>query len=404
MTHLNNLQNQIKKIKKIKTISQKRIKLIICILIFIILLTIYFLTSPGKTPYDYFIRLANSVLTGRVWLTENPPWLNELIPLDGGKFTFANPPMPAILSIPFVAILKNKFQQQYLAHLIGAFIGVISYLIAFKITKSKKTSIWSAFLIGLGSIIWYLSSVGSVWYLGEITATLFTLTAIYTILNKNYLFTGIFLGLSFLSRIQIILSIPFFIFFHKKTSLKKLSEFFIGLTPFILVYGIYNLIRFGSFFQTGYTLIPGVLKESWYSKGIFSLTYIPRHLKIVFTSLPIITNKFPYIIPSWNGTAIWLTTPAFIYSLKAPIKERAVKLSWITILLLSIITFSHGTTGFTQFGYRFAVIFYPFLLFLIIKALPKSQLKWHHILLLAISILVNLWGVLWINKFGWVRF
>jgi hypothetical protein len=31
-----------------------------------------------------------------------------------------------------------------------------------------------------------------------------------------------------------------------------------------------------------------------------------------------------------------------------------------------------------------------------------ANIKWHQKLLITIGILVNLWGVLWIYKFGWV--
>jgi hypothetical protein len=115
-------------------------------------------------------------------------------------------------------------------------------------------------------------------------------------------------------------------------------------------------------------------------------------------------NRFPYLEPSWAGLAIWITTPAFIYTLFTNLKKWGVVLAWISISLIALVDFSHGSTGFAQFGYRFAVDFYPILTFLVVKSVSKTGLKWHHWLLLSVSILVNLWGVVWINKFGWVNF
>ena len=60
---------------------------------------------------------------------------------------------------------------------------------------------------------------------------------------------------------------------------------------------------------------------------------------------------------------------------------------------------SHGTWGFTQFRYRFAVDFYPFLFLLTVKGIG-NEIKWHHKILIIIGILVNLWGVLIIQRFG----
>ena len=64
----------------------------------------------------------------------------------------------------------------------------------------------------------------------------------------------------------------------------------------------------------------------------------------------------------------------------------------------------HGGTGWAQFGYRFAVDFYPFLFLIIANNFQGCKLGRVHWLLLFVSIFVNLWGVLWINKFGWVGF
>ena len=174
--------------------------------------------------------------------------------------------------------------------------------------------------------------------------------------------------------------------------------------PFISFNFYYNFLRFGSIFDKGYYLIPGVLEESWFKKGLFNLSYIPNNLKVIFASFPRFSENSPYITPSWAGLSIWITTPAFIYAFAANMKERMVRFSWVSILLISLIILSHGTTGFAQFGYRFAVDFYPILIFLTIKGVSGGKLKWHHWLLLVVGIVVNLWGVIFINKFGWVGF
>ncbi len=374
--------------------------------IFIFTLIIYFLTSAGNTPYDYFTRLADAFLHGRSYITENPPWLNELIPAGENKFYVVYSPMPAIISIPFVLLFGTSFPQQYIAHLVGAGIVVLTAKLAYLFKKDKKFALWAASLVGFGSIIWFLSAGGSSWYLGQITATFFLLAALVESFGKKRFFIiGIFLGAAYLSRLHTILSLPLYIFLLKDGLKNKgFVNLLLGILPFIFFYAAYNFLRYGVLWDKGYVLIPGLLEEPWYQKGLFHPSYISRHLKIIFGALPIIQNTPPFLIPSWKGLAIWVTTPAFIYSLKAPLKKHEVKLSWFTSLLIAIVVFSHGTTGFAQFGYRFAVDFYPFLIFLLIISLSKKKLKWHHWALLIISILVNLWGVIWINKFGWVSF
>lgn len=368
---------------------------------------VYLFTSAGTTPFDYFTRLADAFIDGKFYITENPPWLSELIPVEEQKFYIPYAPMPAILSMPFRFVFGQLFEQQYLAHILGVGITIFTILTAWGVKKSKALLIWIGLLTSFGNIMWYMSSTGSSWYLGQITSAFFLTVAIYESLNKKRPFIiGLLLGGAFLSRLHVILAFPFFLYqlFDRKNWFKNYFYFGFGLLPYFAFNFYYNFVRFGTIFDKGYILIPNVLDEPWFSKGLFHLSYIPNHLKIIFQSLPKFSNEFPYITPSWAGLSIWITTPAFIYALFANLKEKYLRFAWISIFLIMLVVFSHGTTGFAQFGYRFAVDFYPFLFLLIIKALENRKLMWHHWLLLLLSIGVNLWGVLWINKFGWVSF
>lgn len=309
------------------------------------------------------------------------------------------------MAIPFVLIFGTNFQQQILSQIMGAFAAFVWGAIAYQKSKNRLTSLWVFLLAGLGNIAWFLASNGSVWYTGQISAFLFLTLTIYESLNRKNLFLLIlFFGMSFLSRLQVVLAFPLIVYLNwdKLKNLKKFFSFILGLSFFGIIYGVYNYLRFGSFIQTGYGLIPNIPNESWFQKGIFNLSYIPDHLRVIFTSLPIFFKKFPFVEPSWGGLSMWATSPAFVYSLFANLKKREVQLSWFSIVLIALVVMSHGSTGFAQFGYRFAVDFYPFILFLIVSAVSKVKLKWHHWLLLSVSILVNLWGVLFINKFGLV--
>ncbi len=384
-------------------ISQKTQLLLLAAITFVV----YLLSSGGATPYNYFIRLSAAFLHGKYYLEVNPPWLNELVPIAAGKFAVVYPPAPAIVAIPFVLIFGVNFQQQILSQIMGVLAAFIWGIITYQKSKNKVTSIWIFLLAALGNIVWYMSTNGSVWYLGQVSAYLFLTLTIYESLNKKRpLILALFFGLAFLSRLQTVLAIPLIFYLNREKfrSIKKLFLFGLGFGFFGIIYAIYNYLRFGSVFQTGYDLIPGVLKEPWFQKGIFSITYIPRHLKVIFTSLPKFLNGFPYLEPSWGGLAIWITTPAFIYALFAGFRKKEVIFSWTSIILIALVDFSHGSTGFAQFGYRFAVDFYPLIFFLVVEAISKKKITWHHWLLLSISILVNFWGVIWINKFGWVSF
>lgn len=380
---------------------------VISILLILFVFIIYYLTSAGTTPYNYFVKLAVAFTNSQYYLSESPPWLNELIPLGDNKFAVVYPPGPSILIMPLVYLFGPEIPQQLVAHFLGALLSLVVAKIAWIKTKSKKVFIWFFILTAFGNITWYLSSNGSVWYLGQVAGAFFLTASIYVSLSKkNILLASFFLAMAFVSRMQTILALPLIMYLnlHDKPSFTKLFKLGLPLVLAVSIYGFYNYIRFGSPLETGYDLIPGVLEEPWYLNGIFHFSYIENNLRVMFASFPIFKNTFPYITPSWGGLSIWITTPAFIYVLFANLKENANKFALVSLILIALVSFTHGGTGFTQFGYRYAVDFYPLLFYLLIDGIKNKGLKWHHWVLLIIGVIVNLWGVIWINKFDWVSF
>jgi len=370
--------------------------------LFLFTFFIYYLTSPGDTPYNYFSKLALAFSQGNIYLTEASPALNELIPTNNG-FYVPYAPMPALILVPFALLLKSTPPQILASLIFGSLLVVLTAKLGFLLTKNKASAFWIAVLTGFGTNVWFNSSVGSSWYFAQILASVFLTAAIIESLSKNRgVAVGILLGAAYLSRGHLILSLPFFILNSKTHKLKNALEIISGALPFAFFNFYYNFARFGVIWDKGYTLIPGVLNEPWYEKGIFHHSYIFRHLKLIFTEFPHFTNNPPFVLPEHIGMAIWITTPAFLLLLLIPLKERLAKISLLACLLISIPILTHGTVGFSQFGYRFAIDVYPFVFLLISLVFRKRGVSNFSKLLIIFSIIVNAWGVVWINKFGWV--
>lgn len=388
---------------------------VISIAIFVAAFAVYMLTRDWEpSPYNSFIYLADAFLHGRLHLLQNMPWL-EVVPFEG-KYYIAPPPLPAILSLPAVALFGLSTDQTTISVLFGSLNVSLAYLVARSLTPSRQVQLWSTAMFGFGTVHWWVAVAGGVWTFSQTVSTTFLLASILITLNRKSIFlTGLTLGASYWSRLPTILAFPFYIIMYadkwfkpdgsgnllRGIRLRPLILFGLGPAIFIALNFIYNLARFHTPFDISYYMIPGVLDESWYEEGIFDISYIPRHLDVFFTALPIFRSEFPYIIPSWNGLAFWITTPAVIYVFLANIRDRLTIACWVSIILVGLVDFCHGTWGFAQFGYRFAMDFYPFLFILTIKGMG-DRLKWHHVTLITAGIAVNLWGVLWINKFGWV--
>ena len=402
--------------------SLKRYKTaIILVVLFAAAFAVYWATGEGQpTWYNYYVRLADAFLHGRLYLLDNPSWLNELIPNPHGVGWYVvYPPLPAFLMTPFVAIWGLNLNQTLFGLFFAAGTVALAYLVAKSVSKKSADPsasakdgayVWFAVLFGFSTLFWYLSSIGSVWLIAQVIATFFMFLAIYEAFNKNRpLLIGLLVGASFWCRLPTVLGIFFFAGMaisqqasqnwagKFKSALPSLGKMAVGTGTFVIFDMIYNFVRFGSIFDVGYWMIPGVLSEPWYSHGHFSLLYIPDNLRPFLTGLPTFTSYAPYILVPMAGLAIWFTTPAFIFALKSKIKEAVTWWSWLAIFLIAAVIFTNAATGW-GFGYRYAMDFYPFLFILTVRGMG-TNLKWYHKLLIILGIVVNAWGVIAINKF-----
>lgn len=385
--------------------------------IFALSFAVYFLTrEDSPTPFNNFVRLADAFLHGRLYLTSDVSWL-EIAPFDG-KYYIVPPPFPAFLILPVVAVFGLSTNQTLISIFFGSLNVSLAFLAARALSKSRSVQLWTAAMFGFGTIHWWVATTGGVWTFSHtVSATLLFAAILLTLYKSRPFFTGAALGASYWTRLPTILSLPFFVAMYadewyrrggdpslyKRVNLRPLIWLGAGTGIFILLNTGYNMLRFNTPFDISYYLIPGILDEPWFQKGIFDFTYIPRNLKVIFGGFPKFIDGFPYVTPSWSGMAIWITTPAFIYALFAGIRNKLAIGCWLSILLVATANFCHGTWGFSQFGYRFAMDFYPFLFLLTVRGIG-NDIRWHHKVLISIGILVNLWGVLWINKFGWVSY
>ena len=381
------------------------------LLLFILSFVIFCLSGEGHpTYYDYYVRLSDAFLHGRLYLLEQPSWLNELIQCDTG-FYVVYPPFPSVVMMPLVAAFGAGLNQT----LVSVFVGSLSVVLACVIAKDVggtegSKHVWLAVLFGFGTIFWYLTCVGSAWYLAHVMSVFFLFLAIHELLNRGRpLLLGLLVGASYWCRLPTIVTLIFFAIMIAYTQRWKISKsvlplfkLFAGASVFVGLNMAYNFIRFGTPFDVGYWLIPGILDEPWFSEGLFSLSYIPHNLAAILLLPPVFISEPPFVLPRWIGMAIWVTTPAFIYAFKSNIREPITWASWLAIIAVGFVIFCKGFSGW-GFGYRYAMDFYPFLYILTVKGMGE-RIKWHHKVLIVLSVLVNLWGVLWVNKFGWWAF
>jgi hypothetical protein len=394
--------------------------LLIGVVLFVVALSVYWATGEGHPNwYDYYVRLSDAFLHGRLYVLDHPSWLNELVPNPSGQGWYVvYPPLPAVVMMPLVAIWGLSLNQTLVSIFAGALAVVVAFFVARDLLKKpqdqpqpfQRTYVWLAVLFGFGTIFWWIASNGSVWLVAQVFSALFLLLALHEAFNKaRPLIMGLLLGASFWCRLPTILGIFFFAGLiisrnprenwvgKLRGSLKPLLLLAAGAGLFVGLDMAYNYARFQALFDVAYWMIPGILNEPWFSHGLFSLQYIPENLMPFLTGLPTFDWTAPYIHAPIEGIAIWFTTPAFIFALRAKLRDPVTWSAWAAIFAIAFVIFTKGLSGW-GFGYRYAVDFYPFLFLLTARGMGPN-LRWYHKLLIILGIIVNLWGTIAFNRF-----
>lgn len=349
-----------------------------------------FTSSPEPSHFDYAVRLADAFLHGRIWLTEAPSWLNELVPRDGVYYV-VYPPAPALLLVPFVAVLGPEMPQQIGSALFGGIAVGLAWVLFRRLRVPLPTAALLTATFGFGTVLWWAAETGSVWLLGHVVAVMFLVASLLLAFDRRLPFlAGCLLGAAMLSRLPVVLAAPLPIALYAGlawpprmtrgdaiVAVRRILPFAGGLAVFVAAYGGYNLARWGTLTDQGYALIPGILQDPIYAKhGIFALEYLPRHLHAIFLRSWNYVDDPPFLQPSWWGLGVFLTTPLLLWLVRARVREAPVAWTLAATALTLVPIVTHGNVGIAQFGYRFSLDVQPLLFVALASAVRDGAGRW----------------------------
>jgi len=370
---------------------------------------VYRYTIGGETGFDQYKRLADALLHGHLNVI-NPPANLEMVKWGDRQYIIP-PPMPAILMLPYVAVLGLGASQTLFSAVAGGASAGLACLIAARLGARSSDRWWLGVLFAFGTILWYLAAYGSVWFLAHVVAVLGLNAALLeTVGQKRPYLIGAGLAAAFWTHLPAVLTLPFFVLMTidrwAPEGLRRWRAVRLGYlnalaapiaVAMVLNFG-YNWLRFGTIADVAYAIAKDP-NSPWFDRGLFSLSYIPRHLRIFLLAAPRILPDYPYLFWSITGLAIWVTTPPFLLALLAPLRALGTWAAWAGIVPTAILVMSHGAIGMEQFGYRLAVDFYPLVFYLTIMGM-RPPLRPIHKATIVVAVLVNLWGVVW-ARMGW---
>ncbi len=391
----------------------------VAVALFLLALGIYLgsaalLGRTGSPKYAYFDYLADALLHGQTFLA-HPPSTHDLT-LYLGHWYVPFLPLPAFLLMPWVAASSVS---QVNTVVFEAFIGAVNVALVFLLLQSLTQrelirltwsgNLWLTALWGIGSVHWYMSTQGTVWFISQIcTVTCLLLAILSTVTTRSALLSGAALALAMWARPNIVLSFPLLVAVAIGISYTKARRVdwrsalrwgLVALGPITISVAAmlaYNNARFRDALDFGYTTenVDRELVSDLHTYGQFSLHYVPRNFWAMLLAGPVYDDQTNMILPSVAGMSLLLTTPALLYVFHS--RQRSVLTigAWLSMGLLLIPLLTYYNTGWWQFGYRFSLDFMtPALILLAIGA--GERVSWTMRVLILMGIVVNAWGTWW---------
>lgn len=368
----------------------------------------------AETVYDYYGRLARAMVAGHWWLPEAPPWLNELIPCGPERWCVAYPPLPAVLSIPFLPLGSTALAQDLASRVAGGASAGPLYLALRAYGAPRLVALAGVAVSALGTTLLFTSVDGRSWYAAHAVAMLFAATAFWLAARGGPAWgVGAAIGLAALARLPFAAATPALVLLAARRGERPLGQVLRGVVagglPLAAVYVGYDLLRWGSVFDLGYVrLTEG---DVFFSHGLFSPLYLPRHVQAILFEPPDLVGGTPWFLrPRYIGMSLFLTTPVFLWAvvgLRSARRQAAVAATALAALLALIPDVFHGTIGFQQFGYRFSIDAQPFLVALALTGDAVAGGVWRSrpsalfLAVTAIAVAVNVYATIAILRFGY---
>jgi hypothetical protein len=453
--------------KRFEKSIQSRWGLLVMFLVFV---GAYLGASGGRlrqhSMYNHFVYLAEGWLKGRLDMPVPPPNENDwarvevlhlrdgrtlkgmfgkigptdrFYPLRGASVTVGNdqiasrsyiryvsfPPFPAVVMLPFVAVAHLKFNDVLFTAIWAAINPVLLFLLLGRLRErgySKRSvtdDLWLTVMFGVGSVYYFASVIGQVWYTAHVIAVTCVLGYVYAALDGRHpLWAGLFVGLGYATRTPLGFMVPFFVFeavratggWERLRKLRKeglppglagkLVRFAIPAGAVLALLLVHNYLRFEQFTEFGHKYLNIGWQERIQRWGLLNYHFLSRNLTCALLLLPRILAQYPYVKISEHGMSMLVTTPALGYTV-APKEKSPLALGvWLTVLATAVPSLLYQNSGYLQFGYRFSLDYIVFLVMLLAVGGRRFTLLFKTLIIFGVA--VNLFGAIVFDRFGGV--
>jgi hypothetical protein len=393
----------------------------------------------GHSPYNHYVYLAEGWLHGRLALAGPPPNENDwakvevlklrdgrelrgiygsrtggptdrFYPLRGKAETIpagdiasrsairyvSFPPFPAVPMLPFVAIWGLSFNDVLFTALWAGLNPMLLFLLLRYLRRaglSRRTDVedlWLTALFGVGSVYFFCSVVGQVWFTAHVAAVTLSIGYVWASIGaRRPILAGLFVALGFATRPPWVV-IPLFLFEAVRAAggldglrtpagqraLRRSMLDFLAPIAFVgALLAWHNYVRFANPFEFGHKFLAVQWQERMFRFGLFNYHFLSRNLAAALVLLPRVMDHWPYVKVGQHGMSLLVTSPNIAYALAPRERSPLAKALWITIATTALPSLLYHNSGYVQGGYRFSLDYMVyFVVLLAVGGRPQTKL------------------------------
>jgi hypothetical protein len=326
------------------------------------------------TAYDNYVYLAQAWLHGRLWIHWPGDWI-DAIPYHGRAYVI-EAPTPGVLMLPLVAVWGEAANQTLVSALLLGLGAAAGWTLCRRIGLRPALCALTVGMLVFASTYFYAGAVGDVWFIAHASAVTFSMLALAELhgRRRGWLVALWAIAAAF-SRYPLLPAVAVYAWLvYQAGGRRGLRDFALVALPLAGLWVAYNLARWGTVFDIGFTLFWKIMDvRSKSGEPAFGLLHVPMQLRALFgLSGPAFTTAFPWIVPPKFGLSLTWTSLGFSGAFWAPLRERYVPYLWLLAILTLVPTLLYYGTGDYQFGARHALDFLPFVTALLAYGLRRG--------------------------------
>lgn len=253
-------------------------------------------------------------------------------PMATDKWYSSFPAFPSVVMLPFVLINGYQLNDTSFGVIIGALAVALFYSLLRLLKEHEGTERTAldnaalALLLAFGTVFFYASLRGEVWFSAEIMGIAFT--ALYlrnSVRARQPMWAGLFWSMAVLTRTPLLFTGLFFVleavapekanrleqlkgFMRNEKAKQALMQFVLAAAPLGITAALLNQLRFGRFTEFGHSfLFNNRVNGDIDTYGLFHPHFLERNLDAAFELIPRLDHGRLFYTP-W-GLSLFLTLP-----------------------------------------------------------------------------------------------